>query len=483
MDPIVIIGGGIAGATCAKVFSLDNPAFDVILISASPVVKMVANLRTIGRSIDIFDVIEQNSSALENINLKVLHNNVILLDSKKRTVTLDNGSVIKYSKLAICTGAKPKMIPMQNDINVKRFIKCIRDTETAKDFQSILSTSKRIIIVGNGGIATELVYEVSGCEIVWAIKDNNFGATFFDSVVSKFFSDFLKEDPASKGAQITKRHHFTVNQAESEQKNEFGVALGPDWHNGFSMIGKSQKNVVIEKCCQISNIYRDVASIPTEKSSHIVKSTDQDNWNVYVELSTGQIYGCDMVISATGVLPNSQVFTENNTFTLGADKALLVDNEMRTSIEHIYAAGDVCAAGWPLAAHWFQMRLWTQARQMGFYAAKCISAHIHKTSPELYFNFDVFTHVTRFFGLRVILLGLYNGQGLPLEDCSIQCRVTAKKELIKVVLRNGSMQGAVLIGETDFEETFEKLIYNQFDLSRFGEHLLDDVVDVEDFFD
>lgn len=191
-----------------------------------------------------------------------------------------------------------------------------------------------------------------------------------------------------------------------------------------------------------------------------------------------------MVISATGVTANSEIFTRNNSFSVGAEDGLLVDNEMRTNIEHIYAAGDVCAANWQLAAHWFQMRLWTQARQMGYYAAKCISAHLQGTNAALYFNFDVFTHVTNFFGFRVILLGLYNGQkNLPLSDCSIQYRVTAKKELLKVILQDGFMKGAVLIGETDFEDTFENLIYNQLDLSRFGDLLLDDVLDVEDFFD
>src|SRR5699024_635193 len=117
---------------------------------------------------------------------------VIHLDSKNCQVKLEDGSVIKYSKLCICTGAKPKVIPT-DDIEANKYVKCIRDTETAKDLQSILSASKRILIVGNGGIATELVYEVSDCEIIWAIKDNNFGATFFDAAVSKFFSDFLEE--------------------------------------------------------------------------------------------------------------------------------------------------------------------------------------------------------------------------------------------------------------------------------------------------
>ena len=31
------------------------------------------------------------------------------------------------------------------------------------------------------------------------------------------------------------------------------------------------------------------------------------------------------------------------------------------------------------------------------------------------FNFELFTHVTRFCGMKVVLLGLYNGQGLQDE--------------------------------------------------------------------
>ena len=54
---------------------------------------------------------------------------------------------------------------------------------------------------------------------------------------------------------------------------------------------------------------------------------------------------------------------------------------------------------------------------------------------------------------------------------------------MKVVLQNGRMQGAVLIGETDLEETFENLILNQTDLTPFKDHLLEPDIDLEDFFD
>lgn len=56
-------------------------------------------------------------------------------------------------------------------------------------------------------------------------------------------------------------------------------------------------------------------------------------------------------------------------------------------------------------------------------------------------------------------------------------------EYIKCVMVDGRMQGAVLLGETDLEETFENLILNQMDLSPYGEDLLNPDVDIEDYFD
>ena len=48
-------------------------------------------------------------------------------------------------------------------------------------------------------------------------------------------------------------------------------------------------------------------------------------------------------------------------------------------------------------------------------------------------------------------------------------------------MKDGRMYGAVLIGETNLEETFENLILNRLDLSRYGDELLNQ--DIEDFFD
>ena len=65
---------------------------------------------------------------------------------------------------------------------------------------------------------------------------------------------------------------------------------------------------------------------------------------------------------------------------------IVVNEQMETNVGGIYAAGDVCHAGWvdnrvdqvdstPSSKHWFQMRLWTQARQMGLHAGQCMQVY------------------------------------------------------------------------------------------------------------
>lgn len=136
------------------------------------------------------------------------------------------------------------------------------------------------------------------------------------------------------------------------------------------------------------------------------------------------------------------------------------------------------------------MRLWTQARQMGLYAGKSMYLSVqNELTPseaedvDLDFCFECFSHVTRFFGYKVVLLGLYNGQGLDKSKQHLLVRCTKGLEYIKVVMEDWRMQGAILIGETGLEETFENLILNQVDLSSYGEDLLNPDIDIEDYFD
>ena len=265
-------------------------------------------------------------------------------------------------------------------------------------------------------------------------------------------------------------------------KSSHGAALGCGWKDELSFrrhntSDKIQKDVTVEYNSEVRNMFT------REQFKILYKDLFHDSdWNIYLELQSGRIFGCDFVVSATGVVPNVEAFVTHAELCVAEDGGLAVDKHMRTNIGNVYAAGDVCSALWEHSEHWMQMRLWTQANQMGAYAAKCMTSDMDERENFMDFCFEIFAHVTSFFGYKVILLGKYNGQGLG-SDYEVLLRCTKGEEYIKVILHHGKIYGALLIGETDLEETLENLILNQMDVSMFGEHLLDPNIDIGDYFD
>ena len=427
------------------------------------------------------------------------------IEFEKNQLITTSGRHFSYERLCLCHGARPKVIAPVMRKELSQFILGIRDTESVEKFQTRLSDAKRICILGNGGIATELVYELQAIDIVWAIKDDSIAATFVDPGAGEFFiSDFYEKggEKDTNEAPI-KRMKYTVSK-DRHKKDGSGVgsALGPDWHGKILTQGSTEdglKRVHVEYNCNISRILsqddldNEKVSCDVSTFQRIIKhdkNTERTKWNIYVKLDNGKIFGCDFIVSATGVIPNGDAITllqnkKESFFELSPDKAIYVNDQMETNIKNIYAAGDVSHVNWDRAQHWFQMRLWTQARQMGMYAAQSMVSSIKSDGHEkqqLDFCFEMFTHATKFFGYKVVLLGLFNGQ--KDIEYEVLLRVTKGKEYVKCVMnKQGRMQGAILIGETDLEETFENLILNQIDLSVYGVDLLDPNVDIEDYFD
>ncbi len=99
-----------------------------------------------------------------------------------------------YDKLCICTGGKPRLIAEQS-----AHVLGIRDTQSVVQFQAKLKNARQVVVVGNGGIATEIVYEIKDCRVVWIIKDNHISHHFFDAHSAKFFEKKLKEKHKQPG--------------------------------------------------------------------------------------------------------------------------------------------------------------------------------------------------------------------------------------------------------------------------------------------
>uniref|UniRef100_A0A8U8CJV3 Pyridine nucleotide-disulfide oxidoreductase domain-containing protein 1 n=1 Tax=Geospiza parvula TaxID=87175 RepID=A0A8U8CJV3_GEOPR len=430
-----VVGGGIAGVTCAEKLAAEFPSEDIFLVTASPVIKAVTNFKQVSKTLEEFDVEEQPSSLLEKRypNIRVIQSGVKQLKSDEHKIYTEDGKEYIYEKLCLCAGAKPKLI-----VDGNPYVLGIRDTDSAQAFQKNLAQAERIVVVGNGGIALELVYEIQGCEVIWAIKDKAIGNTFFDAGAAEFLLPKLTAESQETPMEC-KRTKYTVEGAS----DKLGSALGSDWHEGLHLKGTKEfsHKVHIEVLCEVKKIHLQQEFIQLQQTSLTFPKGEKN-----VEADEGEL--C-------------------SEYSLCAHFVLM-------------------AQGWPhdfnLPNFLLQMRLWTQARQMGWYAAKCMAAEALGESIDMDFSFELFAHITKFFNYKVVVLGKYNAQGLGSEH-ELMLRCTKGHEYIKVVMQNGRMMGAVLIGETDLEETFENLILNQMDLSAYGEDLLNPDIDIEDYFD
>eukprot|EP00794_Sanderia_malayensis_P018818 gene18818-20714_t len=492
----LVIGGGVSGVCCAQTLAQTNSNSLITIIVAKDLVKLVTSRKKLTRTLEEIEIEEKRSLSLsrEFSNITVLNDLVEAVNHDGSYVLTKKGTRVKYKKLCICTGAKPKLI--SNNDNVL----AIRDVDSVGLFQERLKHATRILLIGNGGIALELAYELSGCEIIWAIKDEAIGNVFLDNAGAEFLLPVLNEKftSNSKGCKadkvIFKRHKYATEMEDSHQEGTidgdvYGGALGPDWSMNMQLKGTDAnamaRKVHIDYACELKQIMTkeefrcknlQVCKLPNDFNS-------KDDWPVYVELNNGHIYGTDLIISATGVVPNIGFHVVDSDLILAEDGGISVDENMKTNLSNVFAAGDVCTASWDTSPNWFQMRLWTQACQMGCYAAKCMIADDkEEENMSLDFCFEMFAHVTTFFGYKLCLLGKYNAQGLT-DGYEILVRYTPGREYVKVVMKNNRMIGALLLGETDLEETFENLILNEMDLSQFGDSLLDPNIEIDDFFD
>uniref|UniRef100_A0A8D8V2V9 Pyridine nucleotide-disulfide oxidoreductase domain-containing protein 1 n=3 Tax=Cacopsylla melanoneura TaxID=428564 RepID=A0A8D8V2V9_9HEMI len=453
----LVIGGGIAGVSCVEGLAFLHPEASIGLITSSGIVKAVTKAVPVTKLLSDITVEETEADKLEGM-CQVIIDNVTAIDPRVNSVLTETGKKIMYNKLCLCTGASPRKIWYSPHVIT------IRDTDSVETLQEKLKTVKKIVVIGNGGIATELVHELIGVDIVWVVKDKHISATFLDPGAAQFLQETVLNKPEPTPETMFKRMRYNTG-------GEAGPSLGPDWHTNVNLHGAARDtHIVIEYACEVERI---IDAEETETSC---------NNNVYVKLTNGKTLTCDIVVSAIGVVPNSNVLIRGSPFELAPDSGISVNEFLQTNVSHVFAAGDVCTPGWELAAHWFQMRLWTQARYMGSYAAKCMVGAV-KNEPVLQdFAFEMFTHMTRFFGFKVILLGLFNAQTLG-NDYEVLLRVTPGVEYIKLILKDGKMQGAVLIGETDIEEMCENLILNQLDLTDIADDLLNPNIDIEDYFD
>ncbi|KAI0558109.1 Pyridine nucleotide-disulfide oxidoreductase [Gracilaria domingensis] len=500
--PAVVIGGGIAGTTCALHLSSLVPQLPIVLIEAQSTLKISSNPIAVSNLVtDVSVQTEQSREWCEQRNITLVQARATKLVAG--LVATENGLSQPYSVCCIATGASPFIPPPLQVSEFRDFVLTLRDTHSVQQLAGALSGARTILVIGAGSIAMELVHEISGCHVVWLAR-NHIGGSFFDKRAADALSGVFDIDESSRTDNVKELNALrTARQAYHERHTSVGgskardnsigsstaAAVGPQWlrlregpivydktrvlHNPQNPIpflhGRHEKKLQILEGCEVVQLHKDM----------------KQEWPVIAQLSNGDFLRCDLIIVATGVTANIE-WLKDGPIELelpqeGIDGGVVVRaGIMESSMSGVFAAGDCSCVRPTDGSDWFQLRLWSQALTAGRVAAQNMAARLGYGEAYQGLEFDVFAHATKFFGKRVVLLGRYNAQelGNGFKEYERQ-----GEGYLRVVVKDGRVRGAALVGDVDSAEVFENLILTQLNIDWLGENIVDKETDLEDFFD
>jgi len=181
--------------------------------------------------------------------------------------------------------------------------------------------------------------------------------------------------------------------------------------------------------------------------------------------TTGAHIPCDMVLIAIGIEPLVD-FIQASGIVCG--RGVKVDNFMRTSVQHIYAAGDVIETADTITGRTRVLGQWypaiEQARKAAYSMLGKFDAHTGASQGSNYYN-ATFLYGLDFVSVRLTHLPA-NVQGLQEIVADPQPR-----NYRKVILHNGIPLGILFLGDRKNALAFKRAIDHKVNLTSVSNHL------------
>lgn len=411
---VVVVGGGIAAISCTQQLCTLDPERKILLLAESQTLKGIRNVIHITANLADFEIYEQSLAGMESkhANLAVRRGSVRSVNSRRRRLVFapfdsssSRSTSVSYAKLCVCSGARPHTLFPEHENVIG-----IRDSDSVERLRTRLKTANCVALVGNGGIALELVCALrhSAAKVVWITKDHFVGNTFLDASASEWLSGIstflaagadtqcnssccsstsscssvkhsksasapVEGDGGTSSLQVphTKRtkvaccpkharvppHRLTSETASStgpandnagsnsttrdKSAHHFqgsGHAVGPEWTRSLAAGRESSKaaseppsrNVVWKPGQLVVNVVT-ASSVPSSELPHDSTNSTDSAWPVYLTLSSGEVFGCDFLVSATGVTPNAP-FLGTEFARSPIDGGVLVNRRLQTPV-------------------------------------------------------------------------------------------------------------------------------------------------------
>jgi rubredoxin-NAD+ reductase len=282
MNPIVVVGSGMAGYTLARELRKLSADAPLLIITADDAINyskpVLSNALSGGKHPDQIGM-GDHAKMTEQLKASIMaHTHVLEINKAAKTLTLRNDSGIitqPYDKLVLAVGASPIKLPISGDGASEVY--AINSLIHYKTFHAALAQKdqKRVLLLGAGLI---------GCEFANDLLTTHHDVTVVD-LAPRPLGRLLPEEVA------------TAFQKQLEAKG-IKFALGTTVQN--------------------------IEHVPT---------------GLKVDLANGQTFEVDIVLSAVGLRPNTELA---HAAGITINRGIEVGQSLQTSEADIYAMGD-CA--------------------------------------------------------------------------------------------------------------------------------------------
>ena len=389
---IVIIGGGVAAFNAIKAIREIDSNTCIHLIQNEPVYPYYRTrlTKSLYEDLDVDKISLQKKEWYDNNHITIhLGREVVLVDTESNTVSLDDGSCIEYSKLLLANGASNFKPPIEG-ID-KENVYTIRKFEDIQTIKAKADINKSILHLGGG---------IQNLEAAWAFCSHD-----KEVIIVEFMDRLMPRQLDHKASEILLKA-VEASNAKVLLNTEVIAIKGQD--KVESVIAKSRN------------------------------STDGD---------AGQSINCDMVIYSVGIRPNKKLY-ENTTILTNI--GVLVNDQMQTNIENIYAAGDIAeycgkiGGLWPVAIE--------QGKTSGYNIAGkdiCYTGLLPVTTINA-FNLSIFSIGSIDEGNATLTL-----TDNPEDDKSYK----------RLFIKDNTIIGAIIIGDTKYNNMLKKLVTDKTNIS------------------
>jgi pSer/pThr/pTyr-binding forkhead associated (FHA) protein len=190
-----------------------------------------------------------------------------------------------------------------------------------------------------------------------------------------------------------------------------------------------------------------------------------------VMLKSGERVACELVCAAIGVICNSEFLGAESGINVAKNGGIEVDDQMRTNVPNVYAAGDVAAHNGKL------LQLWEPARMQARVVASTIQGRGEKWAPGVHYM------ATRLYDLDCASIGDVAVTPQGAEELVDFPQRTGRISYRKLCIKDNRLVGALMFGEKEarvrrWGRALKRLIDTKADISKIKGELLDPAFDL-----